>query len=121
MVPPVRFSQVPPTVAKNDRPAWLSQNRRGRATARSYLGRSDQASRFTSLRGCPFALPSSVKPHAVDSGVEYHRPASVAPRVEALNRTCRSGFMPGCFETRLTTPLIAPAPYSDDATPLMTS
>ena len=121
MVPPVRFSQVPPAVAKNDLPAWSSQKTRGRTTARSYLGRSAQPSAFTSPRAWPFTLPSSVRPHRSESGVEYHSPPSVAPLVDALNNTCRSGFVSGRFDTRLTTPLIAPAPYKDDATPLITS
>jgi uncharacterized membrane protein YkvA (DUF1232 family) len=84
IVPPVRFSHVPPTVARNDRPAWLSQKMRGRATARSYRGRSDQPSPFTSARACPLALPRSVNPHCLDNGVEYQSPASVAPRLDAL-------------------------------------
>src|SRR5262249_2355810 len=100
----------PPRVAKNDRPAWLSQNRRGRTTARSYFGRSDQPSSLTSARACPLALPISVSPHRSDNGVEYQSPASVAPRVDAFSRICCSGFADGRFDTRLTTPLIAPAP-----------
>ena len=119
--PPVRSSHVAPTVAKKVRPAWLSQKRRGRATPRVYFGRSAHPSSLTSVRCCPLALASSVTPHCFDKGAEYHRPTSVAPRDDRLRSSWRSGFVPGRRETRFTTPLIAPAPYSDEATPLMTS
>src|SRR6185295_18837213 len=98
-----------------------SQNTCGRTTARAYFGMSAQLSPFTSLLACPFALPRNVSPQLLPSGVEYHRPASVAPLVDALSRTWCSAVAAGRFETKLTTPLIAPAPYRDDATPLITS
>ena len=69
IVPPVRFSHVPPAVAKNDVPALSSQNTRGRTTARAYFGMSAQLSPFTSPLACPLALPSSVSPQLLASGV----------------------------------------------------
>ena len=42
----------------------------------------------------------------------------MAPKVERLTRNSRTGLSRGRREIRLTTPAIAPAPYSADADPL---
>ena len=110
IVPPVRSSHVPPTVAKKVCPAWSSQNTRGRTTPRAYFGRSAHPSPLTSVRCWPFEMASSVRHQCSDNGIESQNPASVAPRDDRFSNNCRSDVVPGRRETRFTTPPIAPAP-----------
>src|SRR5687767_13109167 len=110
---------VAPTVANKLLPALLSQNNRGLKTPLLYRGKSDHPSSSTSANCCQCPPPRTVRPQVGDNGVEKNPTVSVAPRIDRLRRTsvCLSG--PGRRDNRFTTPPIAPAPCSEDATPLM--
>src|SRR3954467_11949531 len=121
IVPPCRCSHIAPPVANSERPVPSLQNTRGRTIALEYPARSAQPSSSTSFCCCQCPPTSSVPLQRSVNGCAANSVASVPPRLVRFTSASRTGSLAGRREIRSTTPPRDPAPYSADATPLITS